>query len=82
LMFALWFTFLCGSVVVLDVGPSILFLVFPLFFLVLWFNYDWQGFIIWHTQTRRTQTRRKWRETSTIQILPPSYSQESSSSAY
>jgi hypothetical protein len=77
LMFPLWFTLLAGSFVFLDMGPSILFLVFPFFFGVLWFNYDWQGFIIWHTQTRR-----KWRKTSTIQILPPSYSQESTSSAY
>jgi hypothetical protein len=27
-------------------SPSILFLVFPLFFWVVWFIYDWQGFII------------------------------------
>jgi hypothetical protein len=30
-MFPLWFVMLCGSFVILDVGPSILFLVFPLF---------------------------------------------------
>jgi hypothetical protein len=35
-MFPLWSTFLGGSFVFLDVGPSILFLVFP-FFGVLWF---------------------------------------------
>jgi hypothetical protein len=34
-----------GSFVFLDVGPFILFLVFSLFS-VLWFIYDWQGFII------------------------------------
>jgi hypothetical protein len=43
-MFPLWFALLGGSFVFLDVGPSILFLVFPLFW-VLWFIYDWQGFI-------------------------------------
>jgi len=31
-MFPLWFTFFGGFVVFLDLGPSILFLVFPLFF--------------------------------------------------
>jgi len=35
-MFPLWFTFLGGSFVFLDVDPSILFLVFLLFW-VLWF---------------------------------------------
>ncbi len=45
LMFPLWFSFLGGYFVFLDVGPSILFLVFPLI-RVLWFIYDWQGFII------------------------------------
>jgi hypothetical protein len=30
-MFPLWFTLLGGSFVFLDVGPSILFAVFPLF---------------------------------------------------
>jgi len=30
-MFPLWFTFFGGFVVFLDLGPSILFLVFPLF---------------------------------------------------
>jgi hypothetical protein len=44
-MLALWFTFLGGSFVFLDAGPSILFLVFPLFG-VLWFTDHWQGFII------------------------------------
>jgi hypothetical protein len=33
-----------GSFVFLDVGISILFLVFP-FVLVLWLFYGWQGFI-------------------------------------
>jgi hypothetical protein len=40
----LWFTLLGDSFVFLDVGPSISFLVFPLFW-VLWFIFDWQGFI-------------------------------------
>jgi hypothetical protein len=45
-MFPLWFALLGGgSFVLLDVGPSILFLVFPLFW-VLWLIYSWQGFII------------------------------------
>jgi hypothetical protein len=45
-MFPLSFALLGGSFVFLDVGPFILFLVFPLFFFgVLWFIYDWQGFI-------------------------------------
>jgi hypothetical protein len=42
-MFPLWFALLGGSFVFLDVGPSIMFLIFPVF-LVLWFIYDWQGF--------------------------------------
>jgi hypothetical protein len=33
LMFTLWFILLGGFFVFLDMGPSILFLVFPLFFL-------------------------------------------------
>jgi len=48
-MFPLWFVLLGGSFFVfLDVGLSILFLVFPLIFFgwVLWFIYDCQGFII------------------------------------
>jgi hypothetical protein len=44
-MFPLWFAFLGGSFVFLNVRISILFLVFPLFW-VLWLFYDWQGFII------------------------------------
>ncbi len=44
LMFPLWFVFLGGSFVFLDVDPSNFFLVFP-FFWVLWFIYGWQGFI-------------------------------------
>jgi hypothetical protein len=44
-MFPLWFILLGGFIVFLDVGPSILFLVFPPFFWVLWFISDWQGFI-------------------------------------
>jgi hypothetical protein len=44
LMFPLWFGLLGGSFVFLHVGPSILFLVFPLIW-VLWFLFDWQGFI-------------------------------------
>ncbi len=43
-MFPLWFGLLGGSFVFLDVGPSILFLVFPLTW-VLWFLFYWQGFI-------------------------------------
>jgi len=46
LMFPLWFALLGGSFVFLDMGPSNLFLVF-LPFWVLWFIYDWQGFIIY-----------------------------------
>jgi hypothetical protein len=47
MLFPLWFAFLGGSFLFLDVGPSILFLVFPLFlFWVLWLIYGWQGFII------------------------------------
>ncbi len=38
-MFPLWFTLLGGSFVFVDVGLSILFLVFPLFWVL------WQGFI-------------------------------------
>jgi hypothetical protein len=46
LMFSLWFAVLGGSFVFFDVGPFILLLVFSLlFFWVLWFIYDWQGFI-------------------------------------
>jgi hypothetical protein len=46
LMFSLWFAVLDRSFVFLDVmGPFILFIVFSLFFWVLWFIYDWQGFI-------------------------------------
>jgi hypothetical protein len=44
-MSPLWLTLLGGSFVYLDVGPSIMFLVFP-FFWVLWFICDWEGFII------------------------------------
>jgi hypothetical protein len=44
-MFPLWFALLGGSFVIFYVGPCILFLVFPLFG-VLWFSFDWQGFII------------------------------------
>jgi hypothetical protein len=44
-MFPLWDTLLAGTFIFLDVGPSILSLVFPLFW-VLWFIYDWQSFII------------------------------------
>jgi hypothetical protein len=42
-MFPLWFALLGGSFVFFEVGPSILFLVFPLFW-VLWLIY--RGFII------------------------------------
>jgi hypothetical protein len=44
-MFHLWFALLGGSFIFLDMSPSILFFVFP-FFWVLWFIHDWQGFII------------------------------------
>jgi len=46
-MFPLWFALLGGSLVFLDVGPSILFIVSPppSLFWVLWFIYDWHGFI-------------------------------------
>jgi hypothetical protein len=39
-MFLLWFAFFGGSFVFLDMGPSILFFVFPFFFgalIYLWF---------------------------------------------
>jgi hypothetical protein len=45
-MFPLWFALLGGSFVFLDMGPSILFLVFPLLFWVLGFIYDLAGFIV------------------------------------
>jgi hypothetical protein len=45
-MFPLWLALLGGSFVFLDMGPSILFLVFRLLW-VLWFLFDWQGFIIY-----------------------------------
>jgi len=41
LMFPLWFALIGDSFVFLDMGPSILFLVFQ----VLWLIYGWQGFI-------------------------------------
>jgi len=44
-MFPLWFVLLGGSFAFLDMGPFILFLVFPIF-LVFWFIYGWQGVII------------------------------------
>jgi hypothetical protein len=45
-MFRLWFALLGGSFVLVDMGPSILSLVFPLFW-VFWFLVDWQGFIMY-----------------------------------
>jgi hypothetical protein len=39
-LFHLQFALLGGSFVFLDVGPSILFVVLP-FFWVLWFIHDW-----------------------------------------
>ncbi len=45
-MFPFWLGLLGGSFVFLDVGPSILFLIFSLFYWVLWFIYGCQGFII------------------------------------
>jgi hypothetical protein len=50
LIFPLWWALLGGSFVFLDVGPSILFLVFPLFW-VLWFLIHWQGFILYMHNT-------------------------------
>jgi hypothetical protein len=55
LMFPLRFALLGHSFVFLDVGPSILFLVFSLFWL-LWFIYDWQGFIILKTNLHMEHT--------------------------
>jgi hypothetical protein len=48
LIFPLWFALIGGSFVFLDVSPSNLFLVFPLFFFfwMLWFIYDWHVIII------------------------------------
>jgi hypothetical protein len=43
--FPLLFALLGGSFVFLDAGPSILFLVFPSLFWVLWLICGWQGFI-------------------------------------
>jgi hypothetical protein len=44
-MFHLWTALFGGSFIFLDVGPSILLLVFPFLWGALVF-YDWQGFII------------------------------------
>ncbi len=44
-MFPLWFTLLCGSFVFLDVGPSILFLLFTLFSGCFFKFVIWQGFM-------------------------------------
>jgi hypothetical protein len=44
LIFPLGFALLGGSFIFWDMGPSSLYLVFPLFW-VLWFIYDWQGLI-------------------------------------
>jgi len=45
-IFPLRFALIGGSFVFLNVGPSILFLVFPFFIWMLWFIYDWHGIII------------------------------------
>jgi hypothetical protein len=45
LIFPLWFTLLGGSFVFLDVGSFHFVPFIPPFFWVLWFIYDWQGFI-------------------------------------
>jgi hypothetical protein len=55
LMFPLWLALLGDSFVFLDVGPSILFLVFPLLG-VLWFIYDSQGFIVLTTNLHMEHT--------------------------
>jgi len=60
-MFPLWFALLGGSFVFMDLGSSILFLVFPLFW-VLWFIYDRQGFII-----TGSATTKKWWNVLTVQ---------------
>jgi hypothetical protein len=49
LIFPLWFTFLGGSFVFLDVGPSILFFVLPLFWgalIYLWLGGLYQLFFL------------------------------------
>ncbi len=51
-MFLLWFALLGGSFVFLDVGPSLLFLVLSLSW-VLWLIYYWQGFIIYTYMTKK-----------------------------
>jgi len=48
----LWFALLGGSFVFLNMRCPILFLLFPLFW-VLWFLFDWQGFIIKYTLFRQ-----------------------------
>ncbi len=52
-MFPLWFTFLGGSFVFLDMGASNLFIVFPLFFWVLYFLFDCLGFNSIPNRTKR-----------------------------
>ncbi len=64
LVFPMWFVLLGGSFVFLNVGPSTLFLVFPLFFWVLWFIYDWQGFIT-PGESRVLWKTRFWKEKKT-----------------
>jgi hypothetical protein len=49
-MFPLWLALLGGSFVFLDMGPSVLFFVFP-YFWVLWLIYGWQGSIIYGAQS-------------------------------
>ncbi len=53
MFFSLWFALLGGSFVYLDVGPSTLFLVFTLFW-VLWFIFDWKGFISTRLSSKAT----------------------------
>ncbi len=69
LMFPLWFALLGGSFVFLVVAsPSILFLVFPLFW-VLWFIYGWQGYIIFLLEQPKTPN--KIRKLTPAREIPP-----------
>ncbi len=75
-MFPLWFTLLGGSFVFLDVGPSILFLVF-IFFGVLWFIYDWQGFIIYLHGLQQGNVTMSTKERKWAQLLNITFEQNS-----
>jgi hypothetical protein len=78
-MFPLWFALLGGSFVVLDVRPSILFLVF-LFFGCFWLVYGWQGFIICIPfQVQEANMHKVFIASNTFIIYPklnPSFSQK------